>query len=313
MDDIAPSQSQKLIAEALGTAVLVIVGFTSGNALGFGVALFALVLAFGRVSGGHFNPAVSVGVAISGRMAWKDAVLYAAAQVGGAIAGGVVLLVISLTSSDSYEFGDPLFAGGYGDQGGSDLLGALFLVLAVSFAFVLLVVAITDERTEFAMLAPLGIGLAYAGAAYGLIDATGSVANPAVTFSTVFFSGADAIAQAWLFVLVPLVGAALAGLLHPAVFGRVGDAVPGSGLNLASRKPAATGYDTNQWAGQSYGQDYGQDYGQAQQPIIQDGWQWDPQAQQWIPAQQQAPAPPAQQGWSQPGDGDSGTQVRPPS
>lgn len=316
--------SRQLTAEAVGTAVLVVIGLGSlvlnrgdANALGFGVTLFALMVAFVGISGGRFNPAVSVGAAMSGRLSWKDGGLQAAAQVVGGIVGGIVILLIALSSGSTYDFGDDqLGAPAFGDRGVYDLLGALLLELFIAFIFVLIVLAVTDERVVQPVLAPLAVGLAYAGVGFVTLGATSSVVNPAVALSTVFFSGGDAIAQAWLFVIVPLVGAALAGLLHPVLFGRVGEPVPGSGLSFATSAPAAQGYPQQQWGQQpgGYAPQYPGAAGVAapapapvEQPIIQDGWQWDPQAQQWIPAQQ---APPAAAGWPTPGDSGQ-TQVRP--
>ena len=320
-----PTPVQRLAAEGLGAAVLVFFGLGGClNGLAFVVTLFALLMAFGRISGGHFNPAVSVGAAMAGRLSWKDAGLYSAVQVAGGIAGGIAVLLVALTNGGGYDFGEPLGSPSFGDQGRIDLVGALLLELVVATIFVFLVLAITDRRSENALLAPLAIGLAFAGVGYVLLGATGSVVNPAVALSTVFFSGGDAILQAWLFVLVPLVGAAAAGLLHPVIFGRDAEPVPGSGLNLSSGSSStAQGGYAGQWNQQAYGQQGyaqpGQQSYSQEQPIIQDGWQWDPQAQQWIPAQQQAPAPPASpqqqtgQGWAQPsGETDGRTQVRPP-
>lgn len=324
-------QSQQLAAEAVGTAVLVVIGLgavlqlqRAGNPLGFGVALFALMVAFAGVSGGRFNPAVSVGAAMAGRLSWKDAGVQAGAQVVGGIVGGILLMIIALTNGSPYEFGDDeLGTPFFGDRGRYDLLGALLLELIIAFLFVLLVLAITDSRIVHPMLAPLAVGVLYAGVGFVTLTATGSMVNPAVALSTVFFSGGDAIVQLWLFVLVPLVGAAGAGLLHPVLFGRVGEPVPGSALSFAASKPAAQGYPQQQW-GQPQAGGYAPPPGYAaapvaaapvaaappvEQPIIQDGWQWDPQAQQWIPAQQAPPQPQAPS-WPTPGEGQ--TQVRPP-
>ncbi|WP_323794338.1 MIP/aquaporin family protein [Nocardioides sp.] len=320
--DAPPSQGQRLLTEGLGTAILVFFGFfgalTAGNGLAYGLTLFALLVAFGRISGGHFNPATSVGAAMAGRMSWKETGLYAAAQVGGAIVAGIAILLVAVSNGSSYDVGEPLGAPAFGDQGGVDLMATLLLELIVAVVFVLLVLALTDKRVDNPLLAPLAIGLTYAGVAFVLIGISGSVVNPAVALSTVLFSGGDAILQAWLFVLVPLLGAALAGLLHPAVFGRDAEPVAGSGLQVSlgsgSTAPqgglAHPGHAQQAYPQQSYPQE---------QPIIQDGWQWDPQAQQWIPAQQQTPpqptqpTQPTQQGWtSSYDDGDAGTQIRPP-
>ena len=110
------------------------------------------------------------------------------------------------------------------------------------------------------------------------------------------FAGGDAIAQLWLFILAPLIGAALAGFAYPALFGHGAEPVPGSGLNFGgARRPVARRRYADQYQQQWNQPRRPQARAPAEQPIIQDGWQWDPQAQQWIPAQQQAAPPPQQQ------------------
>ena len=126
-----PTLVQKLAAEAIGTAVLVLIGCGSvvvgggdivSIGLSFGLAIVMMAYAFGRISGGHFNPAVSVGAALSGRLSWKDTALYSAAQTAGAVAGGIVLAIILLASDVGWEFGDPMGSNGFGDNGGVCLL-----------------------------------------------------------------------------------------------------------------------------------------------------------------------------------------------
>ncbi|GAA5147989.1 hypothetical protein GCM10023340_21220 [Nocardioides marinquilinus] len=346
------TQLQKLMAEALGTFVLVVLGVgaaalpalglgasgselaalsTTSIGLAFGIAIVAMVYAFGRVSGGHFNPAVSVGAAIGGRISWREAGLYSAAQVGGAIVGGIVLLLVALSADVGYEFGDDnLGANGFGDRGGAALIAVLLVEIVLTFVFLTVIFATTDERNDHPGLAPLAIGLTLAAIHFVAIPLDGTSVNPARSLSTVFFSGGDAIVQIWVFILAPLVGAALAGLAYPAIFGHATGPVPGSGFTFGSGG-APVGYTDQyqqQWsqggqAGAYGGYDqpaqggYQQGYQQpgqpggyqapgqaaqqppAEQPIIQDGWQWDPQSQQWIPAQQQ------------PGQGGDSTQVRP--
>lgn len=356
MDDITPTMAQKLSAEAIGTFVLVVFGVgaainQSGDiaaiGLSFAIAIIAMVYAFGRISGGHFNPAVSVGAAISGRISWKDAGLYSAAQVAGGFIGGLFLAVVYVAGDIGYSFGDDdLGANFFGDRGGIDVLGALLIEVVLTALFLLVILAVTDERNEHPALAPLAIGLTLAAIHFVAIPLTGTSVNPARSISVAFFSGGDAILQLWLFILAPLVGAAAAGFLYPALFGRVSEPVPGSGFNFTS-KAAVPGYGQPDAFQQQWNQPVEQQWNQPvehaqptssgytsaatttagypqaaqpqaaqQQPIIQDGWQWDPQAQQWIPAQQQAPqAPqqPAQQGWVQPyTESDGRTQVRPP-
>jgi aquaporin Z len=347
MDDLTPSTAQKLSAEAIGAFVLVVLGVgaainQSGDiaaiGLSFGIAIVAMVYAFGRVSGGHFNPAVSVGAALAGRISWKDAGLYSLAQVGGGIVGGLVLAIVYVSGDTGYSFGDDdLGANFFGDRGGLALGGALLVEIVLTALFLLVILAVTDERNEHPALAPLAIGLTLAAIHFVAIPLTGTSVNPARSISVALFSGGDAIVQLWLFILAPVIGAALAGAAYPALFGRVSEPVPGSGFSFTSAA-AVPGYGQpdafqQQWnqpgQGQQTGQPSGQQagYGQGaypqasyEQPIIQDGWQWDPQAQQWIPAQQQATPPPPQaqqapqqgQGWQQPGDGpDNRTQIRP--
>ncbi len=335
MDDVTPTLAQKLSAEAVGTFVLVVLGVgTAINQVGdlaaiglaFGIAVIVMVYAFGRVSGGHFNPAVSVGAAISGRVSWKDAGLYSAAQVGGGIVAGLFLAVVYAAGDLGYSFGDDdLGANGFGDRGGINLGGALIVEIVLTALFLLVILAVTDERNEHPALAPLAIGLTLAAIHFVAIPLTGTSVNPARSIAVGLFSGGDAIVQLWLFIVAPLVGAALAGLAYPAIFGRVSEPVAGSGFTFTAHA-AVPGYGQpdqfqQQWnqPGGYAGTDVSAGYAQPavgghaqqpaqaqpqEQPIIQDGWQWDPQAQQWIPAQQ---------GWAQPGDDDHRTQVRPPS
>lgn len=361
---VPPTTMQKLAAEAIGTFVLVLFGVGAAVAaaygpgdyasigLAFGIAVVAMVYAFGRVSGGHFNPAVSVGAALGGRISWKDAGTYSAAQVVGGLVGGVVLMLVMLTGDTGWEFGDALGANGAGDEGIA-VPAALIIELVMTFVFVLVILAVTDTRNEHPGLAPLAIGLTLAAIHFASVWATGTSVNPARSISVAFFSGSDYIIDLWIFILAPLLGAAVAGLAYPALFGHGADPVPGSGLSFSSGRAAAPMYGVDQYqqqwnqqapaaggypapggyaapeAQQAPQQGYpdqgyqdqgyqqqGQYAGAAEQPIIQDGWQWDPQAQQWIPAQQQPEHPQqgqygqqGQVGW--PGSGES-TQVRPP-
>ena len=320
-----PTLTQKLAAELIGTFVLVLVGcgaavYTGVNlvatGLAFGLAIVMMAYAFGRISGGHFNPAVSVGAALGGRIAWKDAALYAAAQVVGALVGALVLWV-ALHGFDGYDSArDGIGANAFGDTNGNGYAwwAAFLLELVLTAIFVLVILAVTDERNDTVAFAPLVIGLTLAAIHFVAIPATGTSVNPARSIGPgIFTFDGDHILQLWLFILAPLVGAAVAGVVYPAVFGHGAEPVPGSGFGgrpaLGVPGLGAPNAFEQQWNQQAYPQ-----AGAAvpqEQPIIQDGWQWDPATQQWIPAQQ-APAPqqPAQ-GWAPPAPGDQ-TQVRPP-
>lgn len=353
-----PTTAQKFSAEVIGTFVLVLFGcgtavFTGvdlvATGLAFGLAVMLMAYSVGRVSGGHFNPAVTLGAIIGGRMPWSQAGLYMGAQVLGGLLGGGVLLVLLLGVDGFSAFDDSIGANGWGDDGtGYALWAALLIELVLTAIFVFVILAVTDERNEHPAMAPLVIGLTLTAIHFVAINATGTSVNPARSIGAAAFSGPDPLIQVWVFILAPLLGGLAGGFLYPAVFGRASDPVPGSGFSFGSRPAAAAvpGYGMpdqyqQQWNQQNpayppatqapaqatqtsmptpaaqqtpqaaQGGQAAQS-GWGEQPIIQDGWQWDPQAQQWIPAQQQAPQaqwPSTNQGADQ---GGGQTQIRPP-
>lgn len=326
-----PTLVQKLTAEAVGTFVLVVIGCgaavmtgadVAATGLAFGIAIVMMAYAFGRISGGHFNPAVSVGAALAGRISWANAGLYIAAQFVGGLVGALVLWVL-LHGFEGYESSrDGIGANLFGDQGsGYEWWAAFLLEVVLTAIFVLVILAVTDERNDTVAFAPLAIGLALAAIHFVGIPATGTSVNPARSLGPgIFTFDGDQIVQQWLFIVAPLVGAAVVGFLYPMLFGRGADPVPGSGLGGGRRVAAgvpglgAPNAFEQQWNQQDYAQPGAQAGAAQEQPIIQDGWQWDPASQQWIPAQQQ-PAPPqapGQQGWAPPAGGGDQTQVRPP-
>ena len=275
VSQMAPTTSQKFSAEVLGTFVLVFFGVgtaiaTSGEVvttgLAFGLTVVVMAYAVGRVSGGHFNPAVTLGAVIGGRLAWAQAGIYMLAQLIGGILGGIVLWVIwqgipGFSSEGS--FGQNAF----GDQSGNGLAWwAAFLVEAVAtLIFLLVILSVTDERNEHPGLAPMAIGLSLAMIHFALIPLTGTSVNPARSIGAGLFAGSDAIIQLWLFILAPLVGGGLAGLLYPALFGRGAEPVLGSGLRFARR--TAPGAVPGYGAPDAYQQQWNQQYGApGQQP-----------------------------------------------
>ena len=292
-----PGVQQKLAAEVIGTFVLVFFGCGSVLYAGqvqaftlttvgftFGIAVMVMAYAFGRVSGGHFNPAVSVGAAIGGRISWQETGLYVVAQLFGAFFGALALFLL-MHGFDGFDATGNMGQNFFGDQGSSNYAwwAAFLLEALMTAAFVGVILAVTDERFEHPALAPLTIGLTLTAIHFVMIPATGTSVNPARSIGPALFAGGDAILQLWLFILAPLLGAAVAGLAYPALFGRSGDVVPGSGLTFV-RPRAQTmvvGPDQyqQQWNQESTGYT-------AQQPIIQDGWQWDPVGQQWHPVGQ---------------------------
>lgn len=304
----APTIIQKVAAETLGTFVLVLFGcaafITSEGdvvvtALTFGLTLMLMVYAFGRVSGGHFNPAVSLGAALGGRLPWKQAGIYAAAQLAGGILGAIVLLGL-LFGFDGYDaFEGAMGQNFFGDQG---IFGvpeyawwaALLLELVLTAVFVLAILAVTDERNEHPGLAPLAIGFALTAIYLLSVPVTGGSVNPARSIGPALFAGGDQLLQVWVFIVGPLLGAAAAGLAYPAIFGHgASGPVVGSGLKLGGSSGAVPGYGMDQYQ-QQWNQQAPGGYGGAPAP----GGYAAPASYQPAPdpaAQSYQPAPQAQQ------------------
>lgn len=325
-----PTLRQKLAAEMIGTFILVLLGcgsavfatiwivgsrsgvdlaFITTVGLAFGLAIVVSVYAFGRVSGGHFNPAVSVGAAISGRISWLTAGYYAAAQVVGAILGALALWIVAHGYHDFSSTRLGLGQNHFGGQGGYAWWAAFVLELILTAVFVCVILGTTDERNPYSAAAPLAIGLTLTAIHFVAIPATGTSVNPARSIGPALFSGGHAIGQLWLFILAPLLGGVLAGIAYPQIFGRTSDPVPGSGFALPARSTTGTTPEYAGWGQQGWGghettapvhgvhpQPGQQQPGQPGQPgqsvadlpvIEQDGWRWDYAAQQWRPIEQQ--------------------------
>jgi aquaporin Z len=305
---------QKVAAEALGTFVLVFIGcgtaiFSGGDyvaiGLAFGLTVLAGAYAFGRISGAHFNPAVSVGAALGGRMAWRQVPVYVGSQLGGAIVAGLALFVL-VQGIDGYDVGDSgLAQNSFGDDGtGYAWWAALLVEIILTAIFVYVILSVTDARNEHPALAPAAIGLTLTMIHFASIHLTGTSVNPARSIGVGIFAGGDAIVQLWLFILAPLIGAAIAGLTYPLIFGHGTEPVPGSGLvfNRAQERAAAVpGYGAPDQFQQEWNQQSAQEQAAwEQEPIIQDGWQWDHAAQEWKPLEQWQP--PAQAAPAQPAE-----------
>ncbi|SFC73480.1 aquaporin Z [Nocardioides terrae] len=245
----APEQMQKLAAEALGTFILVTLGVGAAIATGgdvtptglaFGIAVLIAVYAVGRISGGHFNPAVTVGAAVGGRFPWKQVPAYVITQVVAAVVAALVLFVV-FQGIPGFTSTDHMGQNGFGDHASSHIAWwAAFLVeLVLTAVFVVVILGVTDERNEHPAIAPLAIGLALSAIHFVAIPLTGTSVNPARSIGPALFAGGDHIVQLWLFILAPLAGGAIGGLLYPVLFGHATEPVPGSGLRFGAR--AATG------------------------------------------------------------------------
>ncbi|MGH3350751.1 MAG: MIP/aquaporin family protein [Nocardioides sp.] len=273
-----PTIIQKVAAEVIGTFILVFIGCGSvvavvsrathagGGAgsvdslsfldvgtigLAFGIAVLIGAYAFGRISGGHFNPAVSVGAAVSGRLSWKDAGIYVGSQFVGAILGAILLFLIGLASGYNSWSDGGLGANGFGDLGGTNIVGAILVELVLTFIFVFIILAVTDNRAApNAPAAPLAIGLALAAIHFVGIPLTGTSVNPARSFAPALFSGGDYLVQVPIFLIVPALGGAVAGVLYPLIFGKHGGELARAGFAVGGGSEASS-RDFQAWDSQA--------------------------------------------------------------
>ena len=248
--------SQKIGAEVFGTFVLVFFGagtaVVSGDyvatALAFGLAILVMVYAVGHISGGHFNPAVSVGAALSGRMAWSQVAVYVGAQLAGALVAGLALFTL-LHGIEGFDSEGSMGQNFFGDEGSNEyaVWAAFLLEVLATAIFVYVILAATDLRNPNAAAAPAVIGLALTLIHLATIGLTGTSVNPARSIGVGVFAGSDAVVQLWLFILAPLAGAAVAGLTYGLLFGRDREPVEGSGLNFSrpARPAPNAGWDPN--------------------------------------------------------------------
>jgi aquaporin Z len=298
---IVPTSGQKIAAEVIGTFILVFFGcataiFSGGDytgiALAFGLTVLCGAYAFGRISGAHFNPAVTVGAALGGRIAWRQTPLYFGSQLVGGLLAGLTLFIL-VQGIDGYDVGnDGLAQNAYRHDGiGYAVWAAFLLEMVLTAVFVWVILAVTDARNEHPALAPAAIGLALTMVHLASIGATGTSVNPARSIGVGVFAGSTAVVQLWLFILAPLAGGAIAGLTYPLLFGHGTDPVPGSGLRFAP----VPGYGAPDQLQQEWNQgtETSTSTVVAHEPIVQDGWQWDHEAQEWKPQEQFQQPPPS--------------------
>ncbi|GAB0174262.1 MAG: MIP family channel protein [Candidatus Altimarinota bacterium] len=206
---------KKYAAEAMGTMVLVLLGcgsavlagMTAGNlhiALAFGLAVVAMAYTIGHVSGCHINPAVTVGMCVSGRMKWSEGLWYIVAQSAGAIIGAAVLSYIATGAFMSDKLGQNVI------QGDFSTLQAFIAEFLATMIFVRVVLASTGDKSGAGPLAGLVIGLTLAVIHIVFIPVTGTSVNPARSLGPALLAGGDAWSQLWLFWVAPLLGAVVA-------------------------------------------------------------------------------------------------------
>jgi aquaporin Z len=211
-----------LVFGGCGSAVLAAafpglgIGF-AGVSLAFGLSVLTMAYAVGGISGGHFNPAVSVGLMMGGRFPAKDLLPYVVAQVAGAIAASFTLYIIASGKADFSTAGG-FASNGFGDRspGGYSMMACLVAEVVLTFFFLIIILGATDKRAP-AGFAPIAIGLALTLIHLVSIPVTNTSVNPARSTGPALFAGAEAVSQLWLFWLAPLVGAALAGIVYRAL------------------------------------------------------------------------------------------------
>ncbi len=220
---------RKLGAEFFGTFWLVFGGCGSavlaagvkdvgigwlGVALAFGLTVMTMAFAVGHISGGHFNPAVSLGLWAGKRFDGKELVPYIVTQVVAAIAAAAVLYVIA-SGAAGFTTANGFAANGFGDHspGGYGMLAAIVAEFVLTFAFLLVIMGSTDARAPKGF-APIAIGLCLTLIHLIGIPVTNLSVNPARSIGPALFVGGWAISQLWLFILVPIAGAIAGGLVY---------------------------------------------------------------------------------------------------
>lgn len=211
-----------LVLGGCGTAVFAIitrgdlskgVGLT-GVSLAFGLTVVTGAYALGHVSGGHFNPAVTLGLVAAKRFDAKDAAGYIVAQiVGGIIAIAAIWAIVRGNAGWERKWGS-LASNGYGDDRGLYSLGAVIIAeIVLTFMFLIIILGATHKKASPAM-GGLAIGLALTLIHLISIPISNTSVNPARSIAPAIFEGGDALGQVWVFILAPIVGAVLAGLVY---------------------------------------------------------------------------------------------------
>ena len=220
---------KKAIAECIGTFVLVfaacgVAGWTGGDlvatSLAFGLTIVAMAYSIGRISGCHINPAVSLGCLLTKRMTLKEFLVYVCAQIVGGFLGAILVFGI-FKMAGLTPAGDACnYAVGYaGELTAGGIFGALITEIVLTLIFVYVILNVTDEKAGHGKIAGIVIGLTLTLVHLIGINLTGTSVNPARSIATAFSAliynqDATALAQVWMFIVGPLVGAALAALLY---------------------------------------------------------------------------------------------------
>lgn len=218
-----------LVFGGCGSAVLAAMFLTTGDSpvqlgigfvgvsLAFGLTVLTMAYAIGHISGCHLNPAVTLGLCVAGRHPKSEFFPYVVAQVLGGVAGAAVLYLIA-SGKEGFSTEGGFASNGFGEHspGGYSMVAALVAEIVLTFFFLLIILGATDKRAPQGF-APIAIGLGLTLIHLIGIPVTNLSVNPARSTGPAVFVGGWALAQLWLFWIAPLIGAALAGLVYPAI------------------------------------------------------------------------------------------------
>lgn len=215
---------KKYVAEMIGTMVLVLMGCgsavfagagqpfasvgTLGVAFAFGLSVLVMVYTIGKISGCHINPAITLGMLLSGKISGKDAGMYMVFQVIGAILGSAILFVLAKDSGSTTTL--------TGANGYTDVVPAFIAETVFTFIFLLVVLGSTSKGAD-TKFAGIAIGLALVLIHIVCIPVTGTSVNPARSIGPALFQGGEALAQLWLFIVAPFLGAAIAAFVWKGI------------------------------------------------------------------------------------------------
>jgi aquaporin Z len=226
----------RLIAEVFGTFVLVfaVIGtalYSSSNtgylgvAFAVGLAVMVAAYAVGSISGGHFNPAVTLGVAAAGRMLWRDVLPYIVAQIVGGFLASTLLFAIAAGGGNGFlakAQAAGFASNGYGahSPGGFDLVSVILVEVILTALFLWVILNVTRPGSTTAGFAPLAIGLTLTVIHLVAIPVSNASVNPARSIATAIYGGGDSLGQLWVFLVFPIVGALIAGFTYKTLFAR---------------------------------------------------------------------------------------------
>lgn len=215
---------KKYVAEMIGTMVLVLMGCgsavfagagqpfasvgTLGVAFAFGLSVLVMVYTIGKISGCHINPAITLGMLLSGKISGKDAGMYMVFQVIGAILGSAILFVLAKESGSTTTL--------TGANGYTDVVPAFIAETVFTFIFLLVVLGSTSKGAD-TKFAGIAIGLALVLIHIVCIPVTGTSVNPARSIGPALFQGGEALAQLWLFIVAPFLGATIAAFVWKGI------------------------------------------------------------------------------------------------